>query len=329
MSSTQPQKVLVILMQELSEVIAVGIPAIRYVREHYPEAELHFLTFAQGEQVIQLADPDIEVLAMAENQWPENILQAMEAFLGLAEIIVGQGYDKIINFDTWFMPNFLGRFLKDAGEPLEGNFLSISVQQLIDQIQAQTLQTEYVHDISRYMDSTWFNMARWHTPWWEGAFLPDHGYPEFYLRSCCGFESLKMDMQIALPADNKTKQLQNSRRVIAVALDSPIKERHYPFSIELVSILRKAGIYVWELTDQTLPLRQKIAQLKATDLVVTVPGVGVWLAQSAKCPALLISGDVNPRIFMPDYATDPGTEPIPAEQLADSILSVFDEDNDE
>ena len=121
------------------------------------------------------------------------------------------------------MPCFLARFLKDAGEPLEGNQLSISVQELIDQIQNQTLQTEYVHDAARYMNSSWFSMARWHTPWWEGAFTPDNGYPEFYLRSCCGFEELVMNMTIDVPPDSKLQQQQRAQNVIALALNSEIK----------------------------------------------------------------------------------------------------------
>ena len=44
-------------MQELSEVIAVGVPAIKYFQSRYPDSELHFLTYEQGEEVVRLGPP--------------------------------------------------------------------------------------------------------------------------------------------------------------------------------------------------------------------------------------------------------------------------------
>lgn len=325
MNNSHQNKILIILMQELSEVIAEGVPAVRYIQSRYPDSELHFLTYDQGEEIIRLAHPEVVVNSLKKGQWPDNILQAMETFLGLAEDIIGQGYSKIINLDTWFMPCFLARFLKDAGEPLDGNLLSISVQELIDQIQSQTLQTEYVHDASRYMSSTWFSMARWHTPWWEGAFTPDNGYPEFYLRSCCGFEELSMDMLIDVPIDPKMLLQQKIQNVIALALTSQIQPRHYPYSIELKSLLKKKGFFVWDLQDKSLPLRQKLAQLGGTDLLVSIPGEELWMANATGCKTLMVSQDIHPTIYMPDFATDPGLEPVPAQELAESIVSVFEE----
>ncbi|ALS99075.1 hypothetical protein [Lacimicrobium alkaliphilum] len=133
------EKVLLIRMQPLGDVAAIGIPALRYFRSRLSEANIEALSFAQGKTLLKLAQPDVRVFGLEQQEWPDNIIPAMETFLGLAEQIVSEGYDQIINLDTGFMPCFLARFLKDAGEPVVGNYMSISVQELLEQFQQQTL----------------------------------------------------------------------------------------------------------------------------------------------------------------------------------------------
>lgn len=77
----------------------------------------------------------------------------MESFLGLAEDIIIDAYSQIVNLDTAFMPCFLARFLQDAGEPVIGNFLNMSIQKLITRAQAQSLDADYVNLASSYLDS--------------------------------------------------------------------------------------------------------------------------------------------------------------------------------
>lgn len=337
------KKVLLIRMLGLGDVTSIGIPALRYFKSRFPEAEISVLTFAAGREVFELAEPGINIIALEKHEWPENIIPAMETFLGLAEKIVGEGFEQIINLDTWFMPCFLTRFLKDAGESVIGNFMSISVQELLDKFQTQTLQPEYVNDPAQYMQSTFFCMERWHQPWWLGEHLPSGGYPEFYLRSCCSFDLHDLDTEIKVEADKALLELKQKQRVIALAPDTRTPERTYPYAKELKVLLEAKGYYVWSNFDGSLPLQQTLAKLKASDLLVTAPSAPQWLAAAVGCSSLVISGTVDPRTLMPDYATDmhgacpvhSGVAPVATnhneclcvspESLLESIDSIFAE----
>src|SRR5690606_27310336 len=132
------------------------------------------------------------------------------------------------------------RFLKDAGENVIGNIMSVSVQELLEQFQNQTLKPEYVNDPAAYIHSSFFGMARWHSPWWESSFLPDNGYPEFYLRSCCGFDQLDMDWHIEVKADHQLKKIGKKQKVIALAPQARTAERNYPYGEQLRQLLEQA-----------------------------------------------------------------------------------------
>ncbi len=317
------QKVLIIRMLGLGDVTCVGIPAIRYFKNKFPDADIHFLTYAAGEEVVRLAEPDITVKAMKKGEWPDDFLPALEAFLGLAESIVGEAYTHIINLDTWFMPCFLARFLKDVGEPVSGNCIAKSLQELLNEFQAQTLRPEFVNDPSEYIESSFMAMPRWHSPWWEFGTLPDFGYPEFYLRACCGFSEIDMNMSINVPSNERLEKLRKRKKVIALATKARTDERSYPFADKLESLLKQAGFEVWTGFDGSVPMRKTLSNLKASDLLVTVPSAPQWLATAVGCPSLVISGEVDPRTLMPDYATDPSEVPVPAEELVESIKSIF------
>lgn len=319
-------KILLIRMLGLGDVTCIGIPAIRHLKNKFPEAEITVLTYAAGEDVIKLAEPDVKLMVMAKEEWPDNIIQAMEKFLMLAEKIIGEEYQEIFNLDTWFMPCFLARFLKDAGEPVAGNFMSISVDELIKQLHLQTLQHDYVHNPENYMDSTFFAMSRWHTPWWEFGNIPDFGYPEFYLRHCCGFNDIQMDMKVEVEANPTLNKIRKKQKVIALATQARTAERHYPYEKELTKCLEKAGFYVWTGFDGSIPMRKTLSKLKSTDLLVTVPSAPQWLATTVECPSLIILGEVDARTLMPDYATEQSKVPVDPKELTESIISVFSED---
>ncbi|ALS99074.1 hypothetical protein AT746_12905 [Lacimicrobium alkaliphilum] len=183
-----------------------------------------------------------------------------------------------------------------------------------------------------YMSSTFLSMARWHSPWWQGEWLPDNGYPEFYLRSCCGFDALQMQMNIEVPADKALKNQARSTKVIALMCEGAEARLTYPFAEELQHRLADQGFHTWTL-DTTHNLHNQLMKLKASDLLVTVPGDGQWLAATVDCPSLVICGEVDPRMLMPDYATDPvspeNPEPMPAEELAQSIVSIFEQETED
>lgn len=319
----KPQKILLIRMLGLGDVTSIGLPALRHFQAKFPEAQVDFLTYAAGQEILQLGSPQTQLLAIEKEEWPDDLLQAMEVFLGLAEQIIPKAYDLIVNLDTWFMPCLLARFLKDAGEPVQGNMMSMSVQQLLHEFQHQVLQPDYVNNTANYLQSSWFSMARWHTPWWQSEYLPELGYPEFYLKNCCSFDDIQLDMSIDVTADPKLAKVGQSKKVIALATDARTAERHYPFGIELKRILNRQGYHVWSGFDGSIPMRQTLAQLKSSDLLVTIPSAPQWLATSVGCPSLVICGEVDPRTLMPDYATEQSPSPIPAAQLAESINSIF------
>jgi hypothetical protein len=64
--------------------------------------------------------------------------------------------------------------------------------------------------------------------------------------------------------------------------------------------------------------------LKSSDLLISVPSAPQWMATSVGCPSLIISGMVDPRTLMPDYATDMSNAPATVESLVEGVLSIFD-----
>lgn len=325
MTSPSQEKILLIRMLGLGDVTCIGVPAVRHLKKQHPQAEIHVLTYAAGFEVMALAEPDIKTYGLQSGEWPEDIIAAMEAFLGLAEIIVGEAYTKIINLDTWFMPCFLSRFLKDAGEKVEGNYIGMSIADLVDQFQQQTLQPTFVNDPSHYMQSTWFSMVRWHTTWWESEYLPERGYPEFYLRTCCGWQSAELDMHIEVGQNSKLAKIRKHKKVIALATEARTAERSYPYAEALTEALQKAGFAVWSKFDGSQSIRETLGMLKASDLLITVPSAPQWMATAVNCPSLVISGMVDPRTLMPDYATDMSHLPATVDSLVEGVLSIFDQ----
>ncbi|MFT4994872.1 MAG: ADP-heptose:LPS heptosyltransferase [Paraglaciecola sp.] len=301
------QKILLIRMLKAGDVACIGLPALRFFQQKFPDADVHFLSYAQGADLIRLAEPQTHVLSLPAGQWPNELLPAMETFLGLAEQIVGEAYEQIVNLDTAFMPCLLARFLKDAGENLSGNLLNISLGELIKQFQQQSLQPEYVSHISEYMDSTFFSMPRWQSNWWESAYLPDHGYPEFYLGNCCSFSGIDMNWNIAISPDSALQNASKGKKVIALCISDADDGFAYPHAQDLQMALEKQGYYVWSDLDpkQDLSISHLLAKLKASDLVVCKAGDSQWFASAVGCPTLIITATAEPLTLMPDYATDP------------------------
>ena len=305
----EKQKILLIRMLKAGDVACIGVPALRFFKQKFPNAEVHFLTYGEGADIIKLAEADTKLISLPAEQWPNELLPAMEAFLGLAEQVVGEGYEQIINLDTAFMPCFLARFLKDAGENLSGNLLNISIGQLIEQFQQQTLEPEYVSHISQYMDSTFFSMSRWQSNWWESAYLPDNGYPEFYLHNCCSFSGIEMDWKIAISPDGGLQDASQGKKIIALCLKNADDGFAYPHAQALQQELEKQGYYVWsdlkQKQKQNLSISNLLAKLKASDLVVCKAGDSQWYAAAVERPTMIITATAEPLTLMPDYATDP------------------------
>lgn len=304
-------------MTETADVLSIGVPALRFVREKSPEAEIHLLTHGSGIEVMQFAEPGVQTLHLPDHYWPDDILQGMEAFLGLAETIIGENYTQIINLDTAFLPCFLARFLKDAGEPVAGNYLSKSVAELVDGIKLQTLSADYVNQQQNYLQSSWLSMQQWNTEWWRHGQPPEFGYAEFFLKKCCGFSSLNMDMQLTVSPKEPSKQ------ALQVALYLP----DYAQLHDLQDSLGRAGITVYLVPENAL-LPEVLENIAASQLVVTQPALSFWLARALTTSTLLVPGTMDPRVLMPDYATEQSEFPIPVGQLADGIVTLLRGENE-
>lgn len=301
---SKSEKVLIIRMLSSADVCAIGVPVLRYFQKTAPQAELHFMTFGDGKELIKLAEPSVTIHSVSQQQWPDDFFQAMESFLGFAEDIIGENYSQIINLDTTFMPCFLARFLADAGEPVSGNYLNMSVQQLLQQVQDQSLQAEYVNSTQAFMASSFTNMHKWHGRWWQFDDNGEGGYPEFYLTKCCGLVADELDQFIKVVADKRLTNKAKSNKVVGLCLSQSEDSYLYPYAGRLKKLLEQKGYVVWNDFEAKGDIRSLLKMLSASDLMVCKPSGNRWYAQAVDCPTLLISGASEPALLMPEFATD-------------------------
>lgn len=302
---SKTEKILLIRMLSSADVCAIGLPVLRYFQKTLPNAEIHFLTFGDGAELIKLAEPNVFVHYITAQQWPEDFFLAMESFLGLAEEIIGENYSQILNLDTTFMPCFLARFLADAGEPISGNYLNMSVQQLLQQVQHQSLQADYVNSTQAFMASSFVNMHKWFGAWWQYDAEYEGGYPEFYLTKCCGLVDDKLEQSIVVAADKRLTQKAKTHKVIGLCLAQSDDGYLYPHAGRLKELLEQKGFVVWTDEDAKEDIRSLLKMLTASDLMVCKPSGNRWYAQAVDCKTLLISGTSEPALLMPEFATDP------------------------
>ena len=334
-------KVLVIRMLATADVCAIALPALRFFKQTLPEAEIHFLTYGESAKLIQQVEPSIGVQTLETDEWPDDFFKAMESFLGLAEKVIGQEYAQIINLDTAFMPCFLSRFLLDAGEPVSGNYLSMSIQDLLAKVQDQSLEASYVNALPEYLSSSFTGMYRWTLPWWEAPNLPAGGYPEFYLTQCCGLGISALNTGIDLLADKRLNKLAQKQKVIGLCFEHAEDGVIYPYVEQLKAKLVQYGYHVWLGEEAGSEIKKRIKMMAASDLVVCKASGDRWYAQATDTPVLLITGASEPAVFMPDYATEqhsicprhseqPNRPELPcycdqADNLAESIVSIFEQ----
>ncbi|MGK0304335.1 MAG: ADP-heptose:LPS heptosyltransferase [Gammaproteobacteria bacterium] len=302
---SKTEKVLLVRMLSSADVCAIGLPVLRYFQKTLPEAELHFLTFADGAELIKLAEPRVQVKHITEQQWPDDFFLAMESFLGLAEEIIGENYSKIVNLDTTFMPCFLARFLSDAGEPVSGNYLNMSVRQLLHQVQDKSLQADYVNSTQAFMASSFVNMHRLHSRWWQYETVYEGGYPEYYLSRCCGLVDDKLEQSIVVSADKRLAKKAKDKKVIGLCFAQSDDGYLYPYADRLKKLLEQKGYVVWSDIEAKQDIRSLLKMLSATDLMVCKPSGNRWYAQAVDCATLLVSGNSEPALLMPEFATDP------------------------
>lgn len=288
-------KILLIRLMGLGDVASILIPALKLVRAQYPQATTDVMTYAAGVELMGLVPEVNAILEVKPEQWPNDFQEAIPHFMQIAEVVIAQRYDLVINFDTWFMPCFLARVLKDAGLKVEGNTTNLSVESLFSQMQKDTLTQNYFSDAGQFLQSTFPNMREWLKPWWA-QFPKINGYPSFYLNHCCGYKNT-LDISLDIAPDEAFKAQANGQRIIALSMQGSKVSKQYPFQQTLTKYLQLQGYFVWSGFDGSEPMQTTLARLKVTDLLISVPTSTQWLAKLVGCPSLMISGPLQPNIL--------------------------------
>lgn len=282
-------------MMGLGDVASILIPAFKIIQRQYANSSIDVLTYGVGVELMTLVPQVNAVLAVAPEQWPSDFNEATLSFIGIADTIVSQHYDLIVNIDTWFMPCFLSRVLKDAGLNVQGNFIKSSIDTLFQMIKSNSLTQAYFENPSIYLDSTFPNMMDWTIPWWE-KYANATSYPEFYLQYCCGYQD-EIDISLAIEADVNFRQQAAGKKIVALSFAGSKPSKQYLRGHELTQLLEQAGFFVWSQFDGSVSMQTTLSRLKSTDLLITVATSTQWLAKLVGCPSLVISGALPPSIL--------------------------------
>lgn len=277
----------------LGDVASILIPALKIIRRRYPDAEIDVLTFGPACELMELVEDVHALLRIEKEQWPSPILDGVLSFQSIGEVVMAQQYDKIINYDTWYMPCFLARYLMECGEPVEGNYLNMATKELLSGILNNSLSGESIERPDQYMDSTFKNMGDWHVPWWDR--YPEH-YPSYYLNHCCGYEE-EVNISIEIDFDDTVFANMTDKKIIALSTSGRVASKQYPHEDELKAELEKRDYFVWGQFDGSVPMSTTLSRFHKSDLLITVPTATQWLAKLAGCPSLIISGPLPPVVL--------------------------------
>lgn len=295
------QKILITRLVGLGDVASILIPAARMVRRAAADAQIDVLTYQAGVELMSLCKDVNNVLSITEEQWPRDLLPATQSFMDIAKVIAMQGYDRIICLDTWFMPCFLARVLKDIGLNVEGNTIDMPVANFFEKLHGGQLPATYFEH-GNFMASSYPRMADWQTAWWLKPHDSAH-YPEFYLKHCC---ELGDTVEFDLPVEPDREFLGQAagRKVIAVSFKGSTAYKSYPQADALTQHLRQQGYIVWSGFDGSLPMRTTLGRLAVSDLLITVATSTQWLARLVGCPSLMLPGAMHPATLGAEITVD-------------------------
>ena len=295
-------KILVIRLMGLGDVAAILVPAVKLTHQQYPNAIVDVMTYAAGVELMSLMPEVNAVLAITKAQWPSELNAAIVSFMQIADVVVAEQYDLVINLDTWWLPCFLARVLKDAGIPLQGNYINLAIEEFFKQIQLDNFTQSYFENPSEYLASTYPNMADWTTAWWD-KYPEVNGYPAFYLNHCCGFK-MPIDISLDIAADAVFKGQAQGKKIIALSCNGSKQSKQYPYGDALKNLLEQHGFYVWSQFDGSAAMHTTLARLKVTDLLITVATSTQWLAKLVACRSLMISGALAPRMLGAEFSVE-------------------------
>lgn len=295
------RKILITRLVGLGDVAAILVPAVRLVRRAEPSAQIDVLTYQAGVEIMSLCKDVTNVLSITQEQWPADLLQATQSFLDIAKVIAMQGYGRIICLDTWFMPCFLARVLKDVGLNVEGNTIDVPVAVFFEKLHGGTLPPDYFEH-TNFLTSTYPRMRDWQTAWWLKQNNYAH-YPQFFLEHCCGLGS---DIVFELPVepDEEFRRQAAGRKIVGVSFRGSTTYKSYPHADALARCLREEGYVVWSGFDGSLPMHTTLGRLAVTDLLITVATSTQWLARLVGCPSLMLPGAMHPATLGADITVD-------------------------
>jgi ADP-heptose:LPS heptosyltransferase len=318
------ERILLIRMQSEIECFTIGTPALLHLSRLFPQAEIDFLTYNMPKDLATMLPKNVHLFELSTPIWPDQILPAMEWFFEIAADIVKKEYSSIINLDTAFMPCMLARFLQDAGEPVVGNKINMDVQQVIAKLVDHTLSPEYVNEMPQYLTSSFVGMNRWRQFWWQSGVEVKYGYPEYYLRNCCGFDELDYSLTLDVEANHSLVKVAKNQKVIA--LSEGHDEKTKILMQDVAKMLVKKDFHVWSISLENDKYLKTAKKLKASLLAVTFSEPAFWLAKAVECKTLLLCEGVEPVTLMPEYSTEPNQQ-LEAAQLVDDILGLFSDMN--
>lgn len=292
-------KILLIRLMGLGDVASILIPAAYIYRQLYPSASITALSYQAGEELMRLHPEVDDVIGIGKAEWPDDLMPAVKQFMRLGESIAAQQFDLIVNLDTWFMPCFMTRALRDTGFETEGNYLKQGVESFLQIALKGEITQTFFERPGEYMESTFPRMAKWHQPWWKQA--PATSYPDFYLRTCCDFDQ---DLRIELPCERDSTLLKEAdgRPIVALSTQGRAGYKNYRHSDELVSLLDSNGVFCWSQFDGSLPMRTTLNRLHTSKLLITVPTSTQWLGRLAGCPSLMLPGPMSPALLGTEYS---------------------------
>jgi len=296
------ERILLIRMMGLGDVAAILVPAVRLIRRRHPAARIDVMTFEAGTQIMERVAEVTDILSVTRAQWPDPLPEAMRSAAALAEQIARRGYDRVINFDTWFFPCFLARLVMEAGIPVEGNYARLPTRDFLAALAAGQLTQAYFGDQGGHAASSFPHMADWVLPWWPR--FPDWpAYPHFFLGHCCGLDGA-LDFSLPATPDPAVCAAAGGQPVVALCLTG--RKLRYPSAEPLVAGLERAGIRVWSGGFAPgVPIGTALDGLKACDLLISVVTSAQWLANAVGCPTLLIPGPLAPRHLGVEAAAAP------------------------
>ncbi len=283
----------------LGDVASILVPATYIYRQRYPNASITALSYEAGEEIMRLHPEVDDVIGIEKAEWPDDLIPAAHSFMRLGESIAAQHFDLVVNLDTWFMPCFMTRALKDAGFAIEGNYLNQGVTSFLQTAFEREIAQTFFERPGEYMESTFPSMAKWHRPWWQQA--PNTSYPDFYLKTCCDIDH---DLRIELPCTSDSRLLKEAagRPIVALSTQGRAGYKHYRHSDELVRTLESNGVFCWSQFDGSLPMRTTLNRLHSSNLLITVPTSTQWLGRLAGCPSLILPGPMSPALLGAEYS---------------------------